>query len=74
MENGAQEFRLTELEAASAVWTRLRAYLEERLQTLRETNDNDLDQVQTARLRGEIRTIKQLLDVGQPPAKINIYD
>ena len=71
MEN---EFRLTEIESASALWARLSTHLEERLRILREKNDNPIDPIETARIRGEIKAVKQLLDVGQPPAKIGIYD
>lgn len=72
MEN--QEFRLTEIEAASAVWARIKTHLEERLRILREKNDTPLNPIETARVRGEIKAVKQLLDVGQPPASIGIYD
>jgi hypothetical protein len=61
-----QEFRLTPIEVASALWTRLSAHLNERLQILREKNDNTLDEQQTARIRGEIAEIKRLLATAQP--------
>jgi hypothetical protein len=64
-----EEFRLTPIEVASALWTRLSAHLNERLQVLREKNDNTLDEQQTARIRGEIAEIKRLLALGQPETK-----
>lgn len=69
-----QEFRLTEIERVSSLWTRIRTHLEERLRILREKNDTPLDPIETARVRGEIKAVKQLLDAGEPPAKIGIYD
>jgi hypothetical protein len=64
-----EEFRLTPIEVASALWTRLSAHLNERLQVLREKNDNALDEQTTARIRGEIAEIKRLLALGQPETK-----
>lgn len=60
---------LNDVERQSALWKKLEAYLQERLQTCRKKNDGDLGELETARLRGEIRAIKQLLAVGEslPP-------
>lgn len=42
-------------------WREVEARLKERLQTLRERNDGNLSLEETARLRGQIAEIKDLL-------------
>lgn len=59
--------RLTEQEIHSAVWIKLRDHMADRLEALRCQNDGDLDPLATARLRGRIAAIKELLALGQPP-------
>jgi len=61
-----EPFRLSEIESASAVWTRVSAHLKARLQLLREKNDTTLDPLETSRLRGQIAEIKNLLAAGKP--------
>ena len=56
--------KLTESERQSAVWLKLKEHYEERLNVLRMKNDNLLDEITTASLRGEIRMIKQFLAIG----------
>lgn len=51
----------------SPTWTKLRRHLEARRETLRRKNDNpNLDSVQTALLRGELRAVLNLLALGSP--------
>lgn len=51
-------------------WARLRQHLEAELAKLRAANDNEqLDAVQTALLRGEIRRVKNLLALDKRPGK-----
>ncbi len=51
-------------------WDRLRQHLETELAKLRAANDNEtLDAVQTALLRGEIRRVKNLLALPARPGK-----
>lgn len=53
---------LTPLERESALWKRIAAELEGRLASLRMNNDNDnLDALATARMRGRIAEVKQML-------------
>lgn len=54
-------FKLSEFEAQSQVWVKLEKQLTERLATLREKNDGALDLPETARLRGRIEQIKEIL-------------
>jgi len=42
-------------------WERVEALLRARLQTYRELNDSNLDEVKTAKVRGRIAEIKDLL-------------
>lgn len=51
------------------VWDReaVREWLDERLVALRRKNDGDLDAVQTARIRGQIAEINNLLNLSAPP-------
>ncbi len=68
-------FRVEPHEATSnPLWMRLEKHLRERLAELRARNDADNDPVQTARLRGRIAELKDLLaaaedryPVMQPP-------
>ena len=53
---------LPPLERESALWKRIAAELEGRLASLRMSNDNDnLDGAATARVRGRIAEVKQIL-------------
>lgn len=45
----------------SIAWIKLQKYFEARLQELRARNDGNLDAIQTASLRGEIRNLKSSL-------------
>lgn len=54
-------FALSIAERNSAVWARLKAHLEDELQMRRERNDCAHDADTTARIRGEIGVIKQML-------------
>ena len=45
----------------SPTWRKLKAHFEERLKVARETNDHEQPEEKTARLRGEIRVLKELL-------------
>ncbi len=53
----------------SATWRKLKKHFETRLAEMRARNDNDLDVLTTAKLRGEVRVYKELLALGdQDPA------
>lgn len=57
---------LTHVEAQSALWLKLKKHLEERLDVLRAKNDGDLDTTETARLRGRIAALKELIALEDP--------
>lgn len=55
------------LDLHSETWRFIRTYCETRLQGLRETNDSPaLDEVKTATVRGQIRALKEILDLPKP--------
>jgi hypothetical protein len=53
----------------SAAWAKLRKYIDARIASLRAKNDGDLDPFKTARLRGELVALKNLLTLAQPAPK-----
>jgi len=55
---------ITAMERNSAVWQKLKPYLETRLETLRRQNDGQLTPDQTAKVRGRIAEVKGLLSLG----------
>lgn len=52
---------LSQYEAQSALWLKLKKLMLERLDTLRQQNDGVLGVEETARLRGRIAELKSLL-------------
>lgn len=61
--------KLTKEERESALWLRIKAEYEDRLATQRKRNDSDLSDTETAKTRGRISEIKNLLAAGEetPP-------
>ena len=59
------EFCLTREERLSPLWVRLESSLKERLDTARRKNDGALSAEDTARLRGRIAVLKELLELGE---------
>lgn len=49
------------IDTTSATWASIEDYLNERLKSLREKNDTELSEQQTARIRGQIAEVKSLL-------------
>lgn len=62
---------LTQRDRDSDTWEKLHAYLTERLDELRRKNDNDMGEIETARLRGQIREVKGLLALGNEKPEFN---
>lgn len=58
-----KDYKLTALEQQSALWKKLKEYQLDRLDKLRLQNDNKLDEIETAYLRGKIAAIKGFLTV-----------
>lgn len=58
------DFTLSDNDKAQGLWVRLKAHLEDRLAAVRKRNDNPLTESETAVLRGEIRTLKHIIALG----------
>lgn len=69
---------LTPGDRQSAVWQKLKKYLDAQLDILRRRNDADADERKTAKLRGKIEAVKALLSLGtdapRPPAEEEFKD
>jgi len=64
----------TDHERQGAVWQKLKRHLEERLATMRAKNDGNLDEMKTARLRGQIAEVKALMSFGTDKPVVGIED
>ena len=63
-------FKLSPGERASPVWQRVSKHVEFLLETARKRNDNHQDEVKTASLRGEIKSLRSILAFGTDPPPI----
>lgn len=65
-----EDFGLTPLERAQPVWVKIEAWLKQRIEDQSRENEKDLDELKTARLRGEIKALRGLLALGEevPPS------
>lgn len=59
--------KLTDLERKSSAWVKIRDYYQRRLDVMRGRNDGDLVIEETAKLRGRIAEIKNLLALDRAP-------
>lgn len=69
-----EAFGLTEFERQSPLWKRLMERNAKRLALLRSKNDNDKDAVATARLRGQIRELKNFAALDNPAQQTEADD
>ncbi len=66
---------LDQTDRYSSTWAKLSEHFNERLRVLREKNDNvTLTSEQTIALRGQIKEIKYLLSLGNPPKPAQVTD
>lgn len=65
---------LNAAEAQSPLWVKIKAHLEARLDSARLKNDGDLDEVETAKLRGRITELKSFLALDKPPPILTGFD
>lgn len=65
---------LTNIERSSTAWLKLRDEINNRIGLLRVKNDGDLTEVETARLRGRIAALKDLVAWGEPDQPIPVAD
>lgn len=56
------------------MWQKLESHLNARIDLMRCQNDGDLNEIATARLRGRIKELKDLLDAANPPPAISDTD
>lgn len=62
---------LSKTDRLSPIWQVVKAHLESRLERLRLMNDNEsLDAIQTAAIRGRIAEVKALLLIGVDPIEM----
>lgn len=54
--------KLNNIQKESALWVAIEAELKGELELLRAQNDNDKDPLETAKLRGRIAEVKQILN------------
>jgi hypothetical protein len=57
---------LTSQDLASPTWVKLKKHMEAQLEKLRRKNENDLDPVVTAHVRGQIKAARDFLALGKP--------
>lgn len=62
---------LADHEKDSPVWIKIKAHLESRIALLRLQNDSNMDEIDTATIRGQIRECKALLAQADDPIKLN---
>lgn len=55
---------------SSSLWKRLMTHLEGRLETLRQQNDAASSEAETARLRGQIAAVKEMLALNNEPPEL----
>lgn len=65
------DFTLTDGERHSPVWVRLSAHLNTRLAQLRGKNDGTMPPDETAKIRGQISTLKEVIALGDEPPKLD---
>ena len=64
--------KLTDFECQQALWLKLVEHINQAIEKLRRKNDNaSLGEIETARLRGQVAALKELLDLGQPEPAIS---
>lgn len=59
------DFILTDSDKISPTWINLSKHLESRLEQMRKRLEGDLDQMQTASLRGQIKEIRRILSLAE---------
>jgi hypothetical protein len=57
------------LDSHSETWMFVRSHCHKRLLELREINDGALTEVKTATIRGQIKMLKEILDLPKPKPK-----
>lgn len=58
-----------DIEFHSGTWAQVAEFAQQRINKLREKNDGDLDQYQTAFVRGQVKAFKSLLALPEEAAR-----
>jgi hypothetical protein len=61
--------KLSQYDTDSAVWLRMKKFLEEKLTELRVSNDEHRSELETAAIRGKIKLTKEFLALGEPSVR-----
>jgi len=64
------KFELSAADRRSTLWMQIEQHLNQRLDTLRRSNDGDRGEIPTALLRGQIAELKYILTLGQEPRRV----
>lgn len=56
-------FELSEVDKHDPLWLRIKTHLTDRLASARRRNDDPQDEMTTAAIRGEIKTLKALISL-----------
>jgi hypothetical protein len=72
--NNEEEFSLNRDERYSALWKKLTKHLAERIDEARRKNDSDLNEIETATLRGRIKELSYLVSLGNESEPENVAD
>lgn len=61
------------IDRGSATWMRISGYISKELDELQSRNEQPIDEIQTATIRGEIKALRALLALGAPDVDISVY-
>ena len=62
-----EDFKLSQHESDSAIWKKVRGFLQDSLEKYRIINDEPRSELETAAIRGKIECIKEILAIGRRP-------
>jgi hypothetical protein len=60
---------MPEIDFTSPIWLQVAAHCRVRIDQLRAQNEGDLDPVATAKVRGQIKALKELVDLPKTAAR-----
>lgn len=62
--------KLSESEKVSACWVKLEKHIKTQIEILRQRNDKDIDAIATAKLRGRILELNNLLSLATSDERV----
>lgn len=54
----------------SQTWKRIKDHVEQRIEMLRRKNDSNLDEIETAKIRGQIAELKFIAELDKPAPQL----